>query len=303
MRRRPALWQFVLGSLLLLAANALAQALLPVPPLTARVTDLAGMLTPRERTQIEAQLKDFETDRGSQVAVLIVGSTVPETIEQYAIRVAENWKLGRAGIDDGALLLVAKDDRAVRIEVGYGLEGVLPDAIAKRIVSEIIVPAFREGHFAAGIQAGVVQILRTIEGEPLPPPAREAPGMTSRDDPGSGMTSGVVTGVFTGMVLRSIFGRLLGALAAGGIAALVGWLVSGSVFVAFLVALFVFFFTAGAGGGRGGWSTGGPYRRGGFGRGGLPGGFGRGGFGGGGGGGGFRGGGGGFGGGGASGRW
>lgn len=295
-----------------LAAAVFAQDLRPVPALTTRVTDLAGLLTTGERHQLEATLERFEAQKGSQVAVLIIDSTAPETIEQYSIRVAESWKLGRPGVDDGALLVIAKNDRAMRIEVGYGLEGVLPDAIAKRIVSEIIVPAFREGDFAGGIQAGVGQMLKVIEGEPLPPPARQAPARPI-NDPGSGMTSGVVGGLFAGMMLRGILGKLLGALAAGGIAAMVAWVSSGSFALALVVALFVFFFTVGAGGGRGGWtSRGGPLRRGGFHRGGFPGGFGRGGFGRGGGfgtgggfggGGGFRGGGGGFGGGGASGRW
>lgn len=305
LRRCSAYW--LLLSTLLLATALLAQDSRPVPSLETRVTDLAGLLTPRERGQIEAELERFEAQKGSQIAVLIVDTTAPETIEQFGIRVAENWKLGRPGVDDGALLVVARDDRAVRIEVGYGLEGVLPDAITKRIVSDIIVPAFREGDFAGGIRAGVAQMMKAVEGEPLPPPPRRAPGGQPVEDPGSGLAGGLVGGVFAGMFLRGLLGRLLGGLAAGGITAMLVWISSGSFALAIVVALFVFFFTVGGGGGRGGWSSRGrPFGRGGLG-GGFPGGFGGGGGfgkgGGFGGGGGFRGGGGGFGGGGASGRW
>ena len=158
--------------LLLLLAGAGAWADVAVPPLAARVTDLAGLLTPPQRTALEARLQAFEEAKGSQIAVLIVPTTQPETVEQYALRVAETWKLGRKGVDDGALLLVAKDDRSLRIEVGYGLEGVLNDATTKRITNEIIVPAFKQGRFYEGINAGVERMIQVIEGEPLPPPAK-----------------------------------------------------------------------------------------------------------------------------------
>src|SRR5688572_28329893 len=121
-----------------LCAIALALAQVPVPALTARVTDLTTTLSAQQRAALEERLAAFEARKGSQIAVLIVPTTAPETIEQYAIRVAEQWKVGRKGIDDGAILLVALKDRALRIEVGYGLEGVLPDAVAKRIVEEVI---------------------------------------------------------------------------------------------------------------------------------------------------------------------
>ncbi|WP_257982661.1 TPM domain-containing protein, partial [Burkholderia pseudomallei] len=122
----------------------------PVPPLAARVTDETGTLTAAERATLEQSLKDFETRKGSQIAVLIVPTTQPETIEQYSIRVAEQWKLGRANVDDGALLIIAKNDRALRIEVGYGLEGVLTDATSRRIIDEPNVPSFRRGDFYGG---------------------------------------------------------------------------------------------------------------------------------------------------------
>ena len=129
-----------------------------VPPFTQWVTDVAGALNPQEKAALETRLAAFAAAKGAQVAVLIVASTEDEPIEGYALRVAEAWKLGRKGIDDGALLVVAKDDRHLRIEVGYGLEGALPDAIAKRIIAETIVPHFKLGNFFAGVNAGVERI-------------------------------------------------------------------------------------------------------------------------------------------------
>ena len=134
------------------------------------MTDLTETLTPDQTAKLEQKLAAFEARKGSQIAVLIVPTTQPEAIEQYSIRVAEQWKLGRKGVDDGALLLVAKDDRALRIEVGYGLEGALPDAIAKRIIEDIIVPRFKTGDFYGGIDAGVDAMIKVVDGEPLPPP-------------------------------------------------------------------------------------------------------------------------------------
>src|SRR5512140_1885383 len=148
-----------------------AGAAVPVPPLAGRVTDQTATLTAEQKAALEQTLQAFEARKGSQIALLIVPTTAPETIEQYALRVAEQWKLGRKKVDDGAVLVVAKTDRALRIEVGYGLEGALNDATSKRIISEIITPRFREGDFYGGISAGVGQIIRVIDGEPLPAPA------------------------------------------------------------------------------------------------------------------------------------
>src|SRR3974390_3581884 len=145
-----------------------------VPPLTGRVVDQTGTLSSGDIASLTQTLKALELRKGSQVAVLIVPTTQPETIEQYSIRVAEAWKIGRKKIDDGALLVIAKDDRKLRIEVGYGLEGALNDATAKRIIDEIIVPDFRAGDFAGGISAGVDRIIRIVDGEPLPAPRPEA---------------------------------------------------------------------------------------------------------------------------------
>ena len=136
------------------------------------MVDQTGTLSSDEIDSLEARVRDFEARKGSQIAVLIVPTTQPEEIEQYSIRVAEAWKIGRKKIDDGAILLVAKNDRKLRIEVGYGLEGALTDVTARRIIDEIITPRFRSGDFAGGISAGVDRIIGVIDGEPLPPPPR-----------------------------------------------------------------------------------------------------------------------------------
>ena len=280
-----------------LAAATFVLAEVPVPALEARVTDLTGTLTAEQRGALEESLRAFEALKGAQLAVLLVPTTAPETIEQYAIRVAEAWKLGRKGVDDGLLLLVATDDRRMRIEVGYGLEGAVPDAIAKRVIAETITPYFRQGDVPGGIEAGMQQLMRIVDGEPLPPPATAAGGQGLSPDL---LVFGFFFLVVAGTVLRGIFGRLLGSGIAGGIMGAVAWTVTHGLAIAIGAALLMFLLVLlfGAGrGGRGGWSSGGF----GGGRGGFGGG-GRGGFGGGGGGG-FGGGGGGFGGGGASGGW
>ena len=144
----------LLGFLLLFGFSLTAKSQIPVPPV-ARVVDQTGTLSAEQKASLERLLEAFEKRKGSQIAVVMVKSTTPEAIEQYALRVAEQWKLGRKGVDDGALLAIAKDDRAMRIEVGYGLEGALNDATAKRIIAEVITPRFREGDFFGGISAGV----------------------------------------------------------------------------------------------------------------------------------------------------
>ncbi|MFB3818296.1 MAG: YgcG family protein [Candidatus Methylomirabilales bacterium] len=275
-----------------LALAALAQ--VPVPPLNARVTDLTGTLTAEQRAALEQRLAEFEARKGSQLAVLMVPTTAPETIEQYGIRVAEQAKVGRKSIDDGAILIVALRDRALRVEVGYGLEGVLPDAVAKRIIEEHIVPRFKQGDFYGGLESGVMRIMSVVEGEPLPPPRRAASGRS----PGVSVQELLIIGfllVFVvGGILRAIFGRFLGSGIIGTIAAAGGWIMLGSLVAAILVgilALFLSLMSGVAGTGR--------FRRSGW-YGGYPVG---GGWGGGRSGGGWSGGGGTFGGGGASGRW
>jgi len=277
---------------LLAAVPAAAQPLRPVPPLAARVTDLTGTLSRAEQAALEAELAAFESRKGAQIAVLIVPSTEPEAIEQYSIRVVDAWKLGRAAADDGALLLVAKDDRNLRIEVGRGLEGALTDLASKRIIADTIAPHFRQGDFAGGIAAGVAQMIRVIDGEPLPAPDPGWGGGTDRLARLLPILFGVV---FVGsMVLRTILGRALGSLATGGVTGAIVWWVTqmpalaiGVGMVAIIASLLLGF--AGprrwsSRPGRGGWSSG-SWGRGSTGSGG------------------FRGGGGSFGGGGASGRW
>jgi uncharacterized protein len=157
----------VLGTSWLAAAAALAA--LEVPFLEGRVNDLAGILDAADEDRIERKLADFEREKGSQVAVLTLPSLEGDNLEDFSIRVVETWKLGRAGVDDGVLLLVAQKERQLRLEVGYGLEGVLPDALARRIVANVITPRFREGDFTGGIEAGVDTVLQAIRGEALPP--------------------------------------------------------------------------------------------------------------------------------------
>jgi uncharacterized protein len=291
-RLLPALAALLLGSALTLAG---AQALQPVPKLEARVTDLTGTLTAAQQAELEQKLADFEARKGAQIAVLVVASTQPEEIEQYSIRVVEAWKLGRKKVDDGALLILAKNDHTLRIENGYGLEGVLTDAASNRIIQDTMVPLLRQGQYFAAISAGVDQMMRLIDGEPLPPPDRT---WQKRRTQNWNLLPFAIFGFFIlSGLLRTMFGRTAGAaLTAGGTGLLVFLLTQalaialGAGVVALVAALFI-----GAGGG--GWRSGGGF--GGFG--GFGGGFGGGGFGGGGGG--FSGGGGGFGGGGASGSW
>jgi uncharacterized protein len=276
----------------LLAAAALcwlavAGAQIPVPALTGRVVDQTGTLSPAQQAALEQTLATFEARKGTQVSVLIVPTTAPEAIEQFSIRVAEKWKLGRKKVDDGVILVVAKDDRATRIEVGYGLEGVLTDLTSHRIIDEVILPRFKRQDFYGGITAGVDQIIHVADGEPLPEPSRSPAARTG--DFGRFIPIIFILAIAVGGVLRSVLGRFPGALVTGGAVAVIAWFVVGALSMALFAGVVALFVTL----------LGGGMRRSGFG--GYYGGMGGGG--GGGGGGGFSGGGGGFGGGGASGRW
>jgi uncharacterized protein len=285
-----------LGSgLALLLLSAFASADVAVPPLTSRVIDLTGTLSGGAVTRIEAKLADLEARKGSQIAVLIVPSTQPEEIEQYGIRVLDTWKVGRKGVDDGAILIIAKNDRRVRIEVGYGLEGALPDAIASRIIAETITPHFKLSDYDGGVEAGVNQMISVVNGEPLPEPDKK----WERHGGLGNMLPLLLIVVFVASgVLRAIFGRLFGSLATGGLAGGLVWLLSHLLPIGVGAGVIAFLFAMLAGSSSRGWSAGSGWG------GGLGGGFGGGGFGGGGfGGGGFSGGGGGGGGGGASGGW
>lgn len=248
-----------------------------VPPLSGRVVDQTGTLSAGDISALNRTLKDLETRKGSQIAVLIVPTTAPETIEQYSIRVAEAWKIGRRKIDDGALLVVAKDDRHLRIEVGYGLEGALTDVTSKRIIDEIIVPKFRSGDFAGGISAGVERIVAVVNGEPLPapePPHWQSPALGNYIDP---LNPFVIVGVLVlAGILRGVLGRLIGSVATGGLVGFLAWLFVGSIAASAIVGIIAFIFafvgdmvplTGGGGGyrgGRGGWSGGSSSDSGGF---------------------------------------
>ena len=272
--------------------------LVAIPALASRVTDLTGTLTASQADSLEQKLAAFEKHKGSQIALLLVPSTQPEAIEQYSLRVAEQWKLGRKKVDDGLLLIVAKGDRRLRFEVGYGLEGAVNDLTAQRIISEVITPYFRQGLYFEGINAGLDRVMQVIDGEALPAPVKKpvAQNGAQGDSMEGILLLACMLSLFLGGILKKILGNTLGGIATGGIVAGLAFFMTGAVMIASLAAAVGYFASLFGGlGGRGGAML----LQGGAGLG-----QGRGGFRGGGGfGGGFGGGGGGFGGGGASGRW
>lgn len=258
--------RIVLLLVLCLAFALSASADVAVPQLTGRVVDQTGTLSSSDIAVLSQRLRDFETRKGSQVAVLIVPTTQPETIEQFSIRVAEAWKIGRKKVDDGAILVVAKNDRHLRIEVGYGLEGVLTDVTSRRIIDEDISPKFRSGDFAAGIGAGVDRMMRVIDGEPLPSPSRSANFAHNWNDLAPVFIVTLFVSLGVGGFFRAILGRLLGSLMAGGVIAAVTWLILGSAALAatvgvlgFVIGFIADLFSAmgpGPGSRRGSWSSG-----------------------------------------------
>lgn len=289
-------WRALLAlGLSLLAAAAFAQAPAPIPALDSPVVDTTGTLDATARAALEAQARALQQRKGSQLQVLMVASTQPEDIDSYAVRAFEQFKLGRKGVDDGVLLVVAKDDRRVRIEVGYGLEGAITDLQSGRIIQEYIGPKFRTGDYAGGLLDATAMLTRLIDGEPLPEPMGAGEqGVGERGD--NSWVMALAVAIIGSTFLRSLFGGmsallrgLIGAVSAGAIVwflAMSWWVVGLAAVVGFFVALF-----GRVGGhyvGSGGW--------GGYGGGGWGGG-------GGGGGGGWSGGGGSSGGGGASGSW
>ena len=277
------------AALLLVSLFAMAEDR-PVPPLTGRVVDETETLTAEQKRTLEEHLQAFEQRKGSQIAVLITGTTFPEPIESYSIRIADAWKIGRKGVSDGILVVVAKSDRVMRLEIGYGLEGAIPDAMARRLIDEIFIPGFREGHFYEGLSAGIDRMIKVIDGEPLPAVSQSNAGRGDSRSIESYFVLFIVATLAFGGLLRRLLGRLPAALVVGAGIGFLAWLIVTPILVALLagvVALVVTLFGGGMPGRLGGGGFGG-------------GGFGGGGFGGGGG---FSGGGGGFGGGGASGRW
>ena len=274
----------MIGSILLtLLIWPLANALIPVPPLQGHVTDLTKTLSAEQTTALEQSLTAFEARKGTQIAVLLVPSTRPEAIEPFAMRVAEQWKIGRKKVDDGVILVIAKADRSLRIEVGYGLEGVLTDLKSQRIINNTISPRFKEDDIYGGIAAGVAEIVQVLEGEPLPTPAPKTPD--GLDTLSQYLPLLLIVALLVGGLLRRILGRIPGALLTGTLITLIAWYAIGAIFVSIVAGVIALALTLWGGGllglgrmfggGRGGGSGGG----------------------------GFRGGGGGFGGGGGSGRW
>jgi uncharacterized protein len=307
MTLRLARWLLAMLGLWLVPAWVLAQGLQPIPELRARVIDETGTLDSASLASIEAKLAAFEKSNGSQVVVVMVASTAPEDISDYTQRLGDAWKIGRRDVGDGVLFVIAKDDRRLRIATAKALEGAIPDLIAKRIIDGAVAPAFRVGNYAAGIDAGVDQILARIRGENLPLPAEQAAldrGTGLGDFDGMELLVFLVFAVpIFSAVLRGIFGNKLGVLltgvGAGGLAwvlTTVVWVAIGAGLLGMLAALFLQFLPAPTSGGSGRGGRGGGWGGGGWGGGGgRSGGFGGGGF--------SSGGGGNFGGGGASGGW
>ena len=305
MTHSPGLRWLLAASLALLTWSAMAQGVLPVPPLTARVIDTSGTLDAAQQQALEAKLAAFETAKGSQVVVYMLPTTQPEDIASFANRVANEWKIGRRAVGDGVLLIVAKDDRKLRIEVAKTLEGAIPDLAAKRIIDEAITPRFKQGDFAGGVDAGVMRITGLISGEALPEPSKNAQNgpLDALNIQGGDFLIFLLFAVpIASAVARSVFGRKLGAVITGGGVGALAMVATASLLISGLAGVVALIFTLVAGsfttpsgrgprggGGMGGWGggTGGGWSGGG-----------------GGGGGGFSSGGGGdFGGGGASGSW
>ena len=278
-----------LGLWLLVAFGSAAQDILPVPPLNGRVIDQTGTLQPDQRQALTTQLETLEREAGSQVVVLLVRSTQPEDIAAYAQRVGDQWKIGRRTVGDGLLIVVATQDRKVRIEVAKTLEGAIPDLMAKRVINEQITPAFRQGDYAGGLSAAVRVLGGLIKGEGLPAPSANDTGSGAGEDGPDPMMWILLTVVMLPAFAKAIvgmFGRKLGPLLTGAGAGGVTWLMTASLAVAGLaagvglvVALVVgvlgflsprvtrgrsFPTPGGWGGGGGGWGGGGSSGGGGF---------------------------------------
>lgn len=279
-------WQ-ALATILFIVAGALpasAQTLRAVPALTARVIDQTATLSDTQRQALESRLATIEQQQGSQVVVLMVPSTAPEDIAAFANRVGNAWKIGRRAVGDGVLIIVAKDDRRMRIEVAKALEGAIPDIAAARIIDGTMQPRFRAGDFAGGLDAAVQQIAARISGEGLPSPGVEGPARGAAQQSGFDWTHLAIFLFFgvtvAGPLVRRLFGQRLGGVVMGGGVGLLAFVVTSSPLLAALAALAALVYTwafaarsapivwhgGGWGGGRGGW--GGSGGGGGFGSGG-----------------------------------
>lgn len=235
----------LLGLWLMLPAWVSAQTLEPVPALTARVLDQAQVLSPADRQSLEAQLQAFEQKRGTQMVVVLVSSTQPEDIADYTQRLGDAWKIGRREVGDGLLFVVAVQDRRMRIAPAKTLEGAIPDVLAKRILDQVVAPAFKRGDYAGGVRAGLMQLQARIEGEALPLPDQQVAGETGVDPIEVLITLAVVVPLVSA-VLSRIFGRRLGALAAAGVAGFLTWNITAlfwaaglAVMAGFMVAMFL----------------------------------------------------------------
>ena len=229
-------WLTALLTGLALAGPALAQDVQPVPTLSGRVVDQIGLLQPAQREQIEARLAAFEAQAGPQIVLLLVASTQPEDIAAYAQRVADSWKIGRREVGDGVLVVVARDDRRVRIEVAKALEGAVPDLAARQIIDRLITPAFKRGDYAAGLDAGVDGLIARVRGEGLPAPTPEAGTGRSRHSGGFDWQTLAIfffVGVpVVGGVLSSLMGRKLGSVVTAGGTGALAWGLSTSAVLA-----------------------------------------------------------------------
>jgi uncharacterized protein len=265
--------------MLLFVACSLHAELVAIPALKTHVTDLTQTLTTEEQSQLDAKLMAFEQQKGSQIAVLIVPTTEPEAIEQYSIRVVDVWKLGRKKVDDGVLILIAKNDRKMRIEVGYGLEGAIPDLYAKRVIDEVMKPKFKQGDYFGGINSAVDTIIGMVSGEALSPATNAPPSGNNSSPAPLGI---IFFAVIVGAILRVMLGGFRAGLITGGIAGILIWLFTGALVVGVISAIGVFIatligitnFTSGGrgfGGGTSGGSSWGGGGGGGFGGGGASG--------------------------------
>lgn len=254
-----------------------AQDVQPVPPLSGRVIDQTGTLTPVQVQALSGKLEGIERQRGSQIVVLMVATTAPEDIASYAQRVGDTWKIGRRDVGDGLLIVVAKADRKVRIEVAKALEGAVPDLAAKQIINDRITPAFRAGDFAGGLNSAVDRLAERIGSEGLPEPGASSSGWAH--GAGGFDLEGIAIFFFIGVpiagaILTSVFGRKLGSLATAGAAGGLGWWVTTSLLIAGGAALVALILVGvmgvgsrrsgggvpiiwGGGGGGGGWGGGG----------------------------------------------
>ncbi|HEY0268431.1 MAG TPA: YgcG family protein [Methyloradius sp.] len=233
----------------------------PVPELQRHVNDLAGLLRPDQQEALENKLTIFEQKKGSQVVVLIIPTTEPETISEYTVRVFDAWKLGRKKVDDGVLITLALNDKDMRIDVGYGLEGAIPDAIAKRIIEDVMLPKFKQGDFYGGLIDGTNQVISRIDGEPLPLPNT---AKVAGNDQGYWPLL-LIGAVVSGLFLRSMLGTFFGSLVNGGLIGLLVFFFGATLAAAMSLGFMAFFFTLSAGSRFGGYGGGGP---GGFGSGG-----------------------------------